>query len=48
MWDFDSFTGSEIVICLEVLKLKFNVENHLRLLFEFNELQTNAGTHFFS
>ena len=47
-WDFDSFTGYEIVNCSEVLKLKFNVENHLRLLFEFNELQKKAGNHFFS
>ena len=36
------------MISLEVLKLKFNVEIHLRLLFELNEIQTNAGTHFFS
>ena len=36
---FDSFIGSETVNCLEVLKLKFNAENHLLLLFELNELQ---------
>ena len=40
--------GSEIVIFLEVLKLNFNVEIHLQLLFEFNELHRNAGTHLFS
>ena len=47
-WDFDSFTGSETVNCSEVLKLKFNTEIHLQLLFEFNELQTKARNNFFS
>ena len=42
------FTGSETVNCSEVLKLNLNLEIHLQLLFEFNELQTKAGTHFFS
>ena len=26
MWDFDSFIGSDTVICSEVLKLKFNLK----------------------
>ena len=42
------FTGSETVNFSEVLKLNLNLEIHLQLLFEFNELQTKAGTHFFS
>ena len=42
------FTGFETVNCSEVLKLNLNLEIHLQLLFEFNELQTKAGTHFFS
>ena len=47
-WDIDSFTRSETVNCSEVLKLKFNVEIHLRLLFEYNDLYTEAGNHFFN
>ena len=42
------FTGSETLNCSKVLKLNLNPEINLRLLFEFNELQTNSGTHFFS
>ena len=40
---FRFVTGSETVICSEVLKLKFNLEIHLGLLFECNELKTNTG-----
>ena len=46
--DFDSLLDLKQCFCSEVLKLKFNVETHLRLLFEFNELKTNARTHFFN
>ena len=42
------FTRSETVNYSEVLKLNLDLEIHLRLLFEFNELQTKAGTHFFN
>ena len=42
------FTGSETINSSEVLKLNLNPETHLQLLFEFNELQTKAGTHFFN
>ena len=45
---FNLFTGSETVNCSKVLKLNLNPKIHLRLLFEFNELQTKVGTHFFS
>ena len=33
------FTGSKTINCSEVLKFNLNPEIHLRLLFEFNELQ---------